>query len=104
MVVVPSDLGLPSARHRRSSQRISDGPFDNFRAFFLVGLHDRISLRPLIEVHRERSSLRSQIMTDKLVAASRDRILRVYWPIDAETSEQVDRALLVLLGVIAANA
>jgi len=38
-------------------------------------------------------------MTDKLVALRRDRIRRVFGRIDAETSEQLDRALLVLLGL-----
>jgi len=41
----------------------------------------------------------SQIMTDKLVALRRDRIRRVIGRIDAETSEQLDRALLLILGL-----
>jgi mRNA interferase MazF len=43
--------------------------------------------------------LRSQIMTDKLLALRRDRIRRVIGRIDAETSEKLDRALLLVLGL-----
>ena len=54
----------------------------------------------MIEVTPENGlRLRSQIMTDKLVALRRDRIRRVIGRIDAQTSEQLDRALLVLLGL-----
>jgi mRNA interferase MazF len=38
-------------------------------------------------------------MTDKLVALRRDRIRRVIGRIDAETSEQLDSALLLVLGL-----
>jgi len=63
-------------------------------------LQNGLLLRPLIEVAPENGlRLRSQIMTDKLVALRRDRIRRVIGRIDTETSEQLDRALLVLLGL-----
>lgn len=38
-------------------------------------------------------------MTDKLVALRHDRIRRVIGRIDAKTSEQLDRALLLMLGL-----
>jgi mRNA interferase MazF len=54
----------------------------------------------MIEVAPENGlRLRSQIMTDKLVALRRDRIRRVIGRIDGETSEQLDRALLLILGL-----
>jgi mRNA interferase MazF len=43
--------------------------------------------------------LRSQIMTDKMLALRRDRIRRVIGRIDAATSDQLDSALLVVLGL-----
>src|SRR5258705_3919842 len=58
-----------AARHRRSGQRNQRRPFDSFRLSVSSDLQDRISLRPLIEVAAENGlRLRSQIMTDKLVA------------------------------------
>ena len=41
----------------------------------------------------------SQIMTDKLLAIRRERIRRVIGKIDPETSAQLDRALLIVLGL-----
>jgi mRNA interferase MazF len=43
--------------------------------------------------------LQSQIVTDKLVTLRRHRIRRVIGRIDAETSEKLDRALLLVLGL-----
>jgi hypothetical protein len=42
---------------------------------------------------------RSQIMTDKMLALRSDRIRGVLGSIDASTGEQLDRALLILLGL-----
>jgi mRNA interferase MazF len=38
-------------------------------------------------------------MTDKMIALHHDRVRRVIGQIDTETSEQLDRALLVVLGL-----
>jgi mRNA interferase MazF len=38
-------------------------------------------------------------MTDKMLALRRDRIRRVIGRIDPQTSERLDRALLVVLGL-----
>jgi mRNA interferase MazF len=42
---------------------------------------------------------RSQVMTDKMIALRQDRIRRVIDHIDTETSEHLDRALLLVLGL-----
>ena len=63
-------------------------------------LQDKLALRPMIEAEPSTGlRLRSQIMTDKMVALRHDRIRRVIGRIDSETSEQLDRALLVVLGL-----
>jgi mRNA interferase MazF len=99
-MVVPSDLGRPRPGIVVQASEISDGLSTIFVCPVSSDLQDRISLRPLIEGAPENGlRLRSQIMTDKLVALRRDRIRRVIGRIDAETSEQLDRALLVLLGL-----
>jgi len=57
-------------------------------------------LRPMIDVTPVNGlRLRSQIMTDKMLALRRDRIRRVIGRIDAATSEQLVSALLVVLGL-----
>lgn len=63
-------------------------------------LMERLSIRPTLQPDGN-SGLRvqSQIMTDKLFAARRDRIRRVIGALDAPTREQLDRALLIVLGL-----
>jgi mRNA interferase MazF len=63
-------------------------------------LQERLPLRPIIEANPSNGlRLRSQIMTDKMIALRRDRIRRVIGHIDRKTSEHLDRALLVVLGL-----
>ena len=63
-------------------------------------LQERLPLRPIIEADPSNGlRLRSQIMTDKMIALRHDRIRRVIGHIGRETSEHLDRALLVVLGL-----
>jgi mRNA interferase MazF len=63
-------------------------------------LQDKLPLRPIIEAEPSTGlRLRSQIMTDKMVALRQNRIRRVIGRLDSETSERLDRALLVVLGL-----
>jgi mRNA interferase MazF len=100
LMAVPGDLGRP-----RPAIVVQGDTFNAGLSTILVcpvssDLQDGLSLRPLIEVAPANGlRLRSQIMTDKLVALRRDRIRRVIGRIDAETSERLDRALLLLLGL-----
>jgi mRNA interferase MazF len=57
-------------------------------------------LRPVVEPTASNGlRLRSQIMTDKINALRRDRIRQVLGSLDADASEQLDRALLIVLGL-----
>jgi mRNA-degrading endonuclease toxin of MazEF toxin-antitoxin module len=68
-MVVPSDLGRPRPGIVVQASEISDGLSTIFVCPVSSDLQDRISLRPLIEGAPENGlRLRSQIMTDKLVA------------------------------------
>jgi mRNA interferase MazF len=99
LMVVPSDLGRP-----RPGIVVQADEFAGLSTIFVCpvssDLQDGLSLRPVIEVAPGNGlHLRSQIMTDKLVALRRDRIRRIIGRITAETSEQLDRALLLVLGL-----
>ena len=100
LMVVPSDLGRP----RPGIVVQADELTADFSTILVCpvssDLQERLLVRPLIEIAPANGlRLRSQIMTDKLVALRRDRVRRVIGRIDAETSERLDRALLVLLGL-----
>lgn len=57
-------------------------------------------LRPVVEPTASNGlRLRSQIMTDKINALRRDRIRQVVGSLDADASERLDRALLIVLGL-----
>jgi mRNA interferase MazF len=100
LMVVPSDLGRPRPGVVVQGDNFTTGLSTVFICPVSSDLQDRLPLRPVIEVAPGNGlRLRSQIMTDKLVALRRDRIRRVIGRIDAETSEQLDRALLLVLGL-----
>ena len=63
-------------------------------------VQEGLTLRPIIEAKPSNGlRLRSQIMTDKMIPLRHDRIRRTIGRIDRETSERLDRALLVVLGL-----
>jgi mRNA interferase MazF len=56
--------------------------------------------RPVVEPSAANGlRLRSQIMTDKINALRRDRIRQVVGSLDDETTERLNRALFVVLGL-----
>ena len=100
LMVVPSDLGRPRLGIVVQSNESTVHLSTIFVCPVSSDLQERLPLRPIIEIAPGNGlRLRSQIMTDKLAALRRDCIRRVIGRIDAETSEQLDRALLVLLGL-----
>ena len=100
LMVVPSDLGRPRPGIVVQGDDFNVGLSTVFVCPVSSDLQDRLPLRPVIEVAPKNGlRLRSQIMTDKLVALRRERIRRVIGRVDAETSEQLDRALLLVLGL-----
>jgi mRNA interferase MazF len=99
-MIAPSDLGRPRPGIVIQSDEFSADLSTIFVCPVTSDLQDQLPLRPLIEPARENGlRLRSQIMTDKMLALRRDRIRRVIGRIDTETSDQLDRALLVVLGL-----
>ena len=100
LIVVPSELGRP-----RPGVIVQANDFNKELSTIFIcpitsDLQDKLALRPMIEAEPSTGlRLRSQIMTDKMVALRHDRIHRVIGRIDSETSEQLDRALLVVLGL-----
>ena len=97
LMVVPGDLGRPRPGVAVQADEFAAGLLTIFVCPISSDLQTGLLL---IEVAPENGlRLHSQIMTDKMVALRRDRIRRVIGRIDAETSEQLDRALLLVLGL-----
>ena len=100
LVVVPSELGRPRPGVVVQAEEFNEELSAVFICPVSSDLQERLPLRPMIEANPSNGlRLRSQIMTDKMVALRRERVRRVIGHIDAETSEKLDRALLVVLGL-----
>jgi mRNA interferase MazF len=100
LVVVPSELGRPRPGVVVQANEFNAELSTIFICPISSDIQEGLPLRPVIEAKPSNGlRLRSQIMTDKMVALRHDRIRRVVGQIDRETSEQLDRALLVVLGL-----
>jgi mRNA interferase MazF len=100
LIVVPTELGRPRPGIVIQADEFTDALSTVFVCPITSDVQDKLSLRPIIEPEQRNGlRLRSQIMTDKLVALRRDRVRQIIGEIDAETLEQLGRALLVVLGL-----
>jgi mRNA interferase MazF len=100
LVVVPNELGRPRPGVVVQANEFNEELSTIFVCPISSDLQDGLRLRPVVEPKASNGlRLRSQIMTDKMIALRRDRIRRVIGRVDAEISEQLDRALLVVLGL-----
>ena len=102
LMVVPGELGRP----RPGIIVQSDDLGDNTTTVLACPLSSDVQanpnprLRPVVEPAPANGlRVRSQIMTDKLLAQRRERVRRVIGTIDAETSDRLDTALLTMLGL-----
>ena len=59
---------------------------------------EKLPIRPIIEAAESNGlRIRSQIMTDRMLAVPRDRVRQVVGIIDARTGDSLDSALLLVL-------
>ena len=100
LVVVPSELGRPRPGVIVQADEFNKDLTTVFVCPVSSDVQEKLPLRPIIEAKPSNGlRLRSQIMTDKMIALRQDRVRRTIGHIGAETSEQLDRALLVVLGL-----
>jgi mRNA interferase MazF len=100
LAVVPSELGKPRPGVVVQADEFNKDLSTIFVCPISSDVQEKLPLRPTVEARPSNGlHLRSQIMTDKMVALKRDRIRRVIGRIDRDTSRKLDRALLVVLGL-----
>jgi mRNA interferase MazF len=100
LVVAPGDLGKP----RPGVIVQADELGDNTTTVLICPMSSEISatpkLRPVIEPTPANGlRVRSQIMADKVSPLRRDRVRRVVGRLDAPARDELDRALLIVLGL-----
>jgi mRNA interferase MazF len=100
MAVVPNELGRPRPGVIVQADELNRESSTIFVCPISSDVQANLLLRPVVEAKSSNGlRLRSQIMTDKMAALRRDRIRRVIGRLDSETSQKLDRALLVVLGL-----
>jgi len=61
---------------------------------------EKLPIRPILEATDGNGlRVRSQIMTDRMLAIPRDRVRQVIGAIDAQTADRLDTAILLVLGL-----
>jgi mRNA interferase MazF len=100
VLAVHADLGRP-----RPAVVVQADPLNESALTVLVcpvtsEVTERLPLRPVVPAGSGSGlRVRSQIMTDKMLALRSDRIRGVLGSIDASVRDELDRALLVVLGL-----
>jgi mRNA interferase MazF len=100
LIVLQGELGKPRPGVIVQADELGDATTSVLVCPMSYTVTEFHRLRPVVEPTSSNGlRLRSQIMTDKINALRRDRVRQVLGSLDTETSEQLDRALLVVLGL-----
>ena len=100
VIVAHADLGKPRPAVVVQADEFNENPVTILVCPITSEISEKLPLRPIVQADpgtglRERS----QIMADKMLALRRDRVRGVLGSIDATTRDQLDRALLIVLGL-----
>ena len=100
LMVVPADLGRPRPGIVVQADELEQNTTTVLVCPLSSDIRTSPRLRPVIEPTAENGlRVRSQIMTEKLSALKRHRVRRVIGAIDAQTSDRLDAAMLLVLGL-----
>jgi mRNA interferase MazF len=100
LMVAPRDLGRPRPGVVVQADELNAEFSTIFICPMTTDIQDDFPLRPLMDPSLENGlRLRSQVMTDKMAAIRREQIRSVIGRVDTGTAEQLDRSLLVVLGL-----
>jgi mRNA interferase MazF len=100
LIVAPGELGKPRPAVVIQTDALGAKTTTLLVCPLTSDLTDRLPVRPLIDPHAGNGlRLRSQVMTDKIMALRRDRIRAVLGHLDPQVSERLDRALMIVLGL-----
>lgn len=100
LVVAQGDMGKPRPGVIVQADELGDATTSVLVCPMSSDIGQFHRLRPVVEPTAGNGlRLRSQIMTDKINALRRDRVRQVLGSLDADTSERLDSALLVVFGL-----
>jgi mRNA interferase MazF len=99
VIVVHGDFGRPRPVVIVQADELGDATTTVLVCPITSEITERLPVRPIVEAQASGLRLRSQIMTDKMVAVRREALRDVIGTIDPDTSDQLDRAVLIALGL-----
>lgn len=100
LIVAPGELGKPRPAIVVQTDALGDETTTLLVCPLASDLTERLPVRPLIDPQAGNGlRIRSQVMTDKIVALRRDRIRTVVGSLEPDATERIDRALMVVLGL-----
>ena len=100
VMVAPGDLGKPRPAIVVQAEGFGDTPLSVIVCPVSSDIVGTPRLRPIVEPStRNGLRVRSQIMTDKLIALRRDRIRQTIGVLEEDVRERLDSALLLVLGL-----
>jgi mRNA interferase MazF len=100
LIVVHGDLGRPRPAVVIQTDAIGHQTSTVLICPLTSELSDHLPLRPTLDPNPLNGiRLRSQIMIDKIFAIQRSGIRRIVGRLDSSATEQLDRALMVVLGL-----
>jgi mRNA interferase MazF len=99
-MVAPGELGRPRPAVIVQTDEMGETTTSVLLCPITSDVTERLPVRPIVEADENNGlPVRSQIMTDKLLALPRNRVRRVIGRINPETSSRLDAALLLVLGL-----
>jgi mRNA interferase MazF len=99
-MVGPGDLGRPRPAVIVQTDDLGEAPASVIVCPITSYLTEKLPIRPMVEPSAANGlRVQSQIMTDKMIALRRDRLKRVIGHLETAASGELDRALLIVLGL-----
>lgn len=100
VLAVHADLGKPRPAVVLQADMFNENALTILVCPLTSDITERLPLRPIVAASTGNGLReRSQIMTDRMLALRSDRVRAVLGSIDASTGDEIDRALLLLLGL-----
>src|SRR5262249_57335145 len=100
VMVAAGELGKPRPAIVVQAEGFGDNPLTVIVCPVSSHIVGTPRLRPIVEPSTKNGlRVRSQIMTDKLLALRKERIRQTIGILEKEACEELDRALLVVLGL-----
>jgi mRNA interferase MazF len=99
-IVAYGELGKPRPVIIVQANELGDDTMTIVACPITSELTDKLPIRPVVEPDPINGlRVRSQIMTDRILAVPRERVRQVIGQVSREASERLDRALLLVLGL-----